>query len=145
MQVKVVVAVDEAAGKSGFLEGAPLMFQLAADPAAEGGREGQGEPSPNRGMAPRPRGPGQGTRIAQVQMPSNFQTGSGSRQRDGFLSSLLSHHQARPGEGAVDMGVQNRPVHPGVPAEVVGDEGQLQSVGHAAEGFTETRGMAIRS
>ena len=78
-----------------------------------------------------------------MQVPPEFETGGGPRQFNRFLRSLLSHHQARTREGSVPMGMQNRLVDRGVPAEVVGDEGQLQSVAHCSEGFPETRRKAI--
>lgn len=143
MQVEVVVTVNEAAGKPGFLERAPLLFEFLPDDPAVGCGQGQGHSGTHRRLTPGPLREGQRTGITEMQVPPKFESGSGPRQFDCLLRTLLSHHQARTREGSVPMGMEDRLVHRGVPAEVVGDKGQLQSLGHAPKGFPEIRRMAI--
>ncbi len=130
MKMQVVVGIDETAGQAGRAERLPLPGDFITDPAAVGWSEGEQDSGSDRGTAPGPIGLGQGTRVAEVQVPADFQGRKRPGEGDGVVGAGLAHHQARAGQRAMVVGVDDRPVDQGAEAEVIGDKGELRLIGH---------------
>ena len=122
MKMQVVVGIDETAGQAGRAERLPLPGDFITDPAAVGWSEGEQDSGSVRGTAPGPIGLGQGTRVAEVQVPADLQDRMRPGQCDRVRGASLPQHQTGPRQRAVLVRPEDGEIDGFVQPEVVGDE-----------------------